>query len=162
PDSPTRPNVSPASIAKVTSLTAVTAAPRMNRPRPRRKRLTRWVTSTSAIVIEVTSYPAIGRHEVFWRRESRAWVEPLLAAGVKSTADWERPKGGYGSRDRLKSVLAGCSRNRGQQPLCVGVKGRSKQCANRAVFDDAAGVHDGNPIGQLRHNPQVVSDEQQR
>ena len=50
PDSPTRPNVSPASISKLTSSTAATDVPRRSRPPPRMKCFTRCDTSTSGIV----------------------------------------------------------------------------------------------------------------
>jgi hypothetical protein len=33
--------------------------------------------------------------------------------------------------------------------------------ANRAFFDDAAGVHDGDAIGDLRDDAEIVGDEEQ-
>ena len=56
PDSPTSPNVSPSSIVKPTSSTAVTVVPLWNRPAPRVNRLTRCETSTSGIALR----PAAG------------------------------------------------------------------------------------------------------
>ena len=52
PDSPTSPNVSPSSMLKLTSSTALTTVPARNSPPPRVKCLTRWETSTSGIRID--------------------------------------------------------------------------------------------------------------
>ena len=50
--------------------------------------------------------------------------------------------------------------DRAQQALRVGMARRAQQLDPRALLDDAARVHDGDPVGHLVDDAEVVGDEQ--
>src|SRR6516225_11350949 len=50
--------------------------------------------------------------------------------------------------------------NRGDQRLCVGMRGTLQDMLNRAAFDDAAGIHDGHAVAHPGHHPKIVGNEQ--
>jgi hypothetical protein len=58
--------------------------------------------------------------------------------------------------------LAADRRDRGHQPLGVGVERLLDDWADAADLDDLAGVHDADAIGQLGVHRQVVADDQDR
>ena len=68
----------------------------------------------------------------------------------------------YGSLDGLEPCARRAAGDRGKQSARVGMSRIAKQVAHCRLFDDAAGVHDGDAVGHLRHDAEVVRDEQQR
>jgi hypothetical protein len=44
----------------------------------------------------------------------------------------------------------------------VGVTSAAQHLLARAFLDDPAGIHHGNSIGELVHDPQIVRDQQNR
>jgi hypothetical protein len=87
-----------------------------------------------------------------------AAVDGVTAAGhegaaARPLADADRHAGDAAQRARPAEVGDG----RHQRPR-VGVAGPLDHLVGRAALDHAAGVHDDDPIGHLRHHRQVVGD----
>src|SRR5690606_30394900 len=66
-------------------------------------------------------------------------------------------------RDRVElDVLVGEAADAAQQRLCVGMLRLAQHALGRAVLDDAAVVHDVDPVGHARHDREVMGDEDER
>src|SRR6266851_10082642 len=49
-------------------------------------------------------------------------------------------------------------RDRGHQRACVRMRTRAEHVVRRAIFDDAAEIHDGYAIGEVVDHAQVMTD----
>ena len=63
--------------------------------------------------------------------------------------------GAFDGRERKSAVSLECG-NRAQQALRVGMTGGVKNIRLRAELDQAAGIHDRNPIGDMRDDGKIV------
>ena len=97
------------------------------------------------------------------RRHRLALVERLGAAGTEPAA------AGPGARRRHAAADRGeppdrprDTRNRGEQPLGVRVRGTGEQALGRGLLHDLAGVHHRHPVRPSRDDAEVVGDEQHR
>src|SRR5699024_6219571 len=105
--------------------------------------------------------PDIRVFDVVSRRGLLALVECLRAAAVKRTtlrliyrARWIAFQGGRQVLSEL--IQPGYGRN---QSLCIGVPGFVEDFIGRAVFDDAAQIHDGNVVTDIAHDAEVMRNE---
>ena len=95
------------------------------------------------------------------------WGNGLLAFGAAvSTARRERAT--WWKRDELgdragngNELTANDCWRRGEKALSVGMLGREEDVLRGTLFNDAAGVHDGDAIGDLGDDTKVVSDEEE-
>src|SRR5262249_47615652 len=87
----------------------------------------------------------------------------VAAAGRKGATRRKRGEIGRRARDRLEPPAAqGTVHGRGEQALGVRVLRRADDRAHRTGLDEATGVHDGDTIGNLDRDANVVGDEQHR
>ena len=84
---------------------------------------------------------------------------PKVQPGVEAAAL------GHGVQRRNLPLDGGESRalriesgNRGQERPCVGMRRRFQNLPDRAALYQLPGIHDGNLIGQLGDNSQIVRD----
>src|SRR5204863_8823182 len=92
PDSPTRPNISPSSIVKLTLSTALTTDGWLNRPCLRTKCLTRFRTSRSAISVSAADLKV--RRYVPPLHARPVHVPPVVEADLKVRLRRGRPRAG--------------------------------------------------------------------
>jgi len=79
-------------------------------------------------------------------------------SGRKLADGWD---GAFDGRER-KGAVGRESRNGAQQTLSVGMRGCAKNIGLRAELDQVAGVHDGDAIGDVRNDGEIVRDEEHR
>src|ERR687888_2634386 len=101
-------------------------------------------------------------------KPERRWIFPLAsvirigAARRKATAWRDIPQGGGLALDGIESLWALLHRRDGaQQRLGIGMRRLIKNLPHRAAFDDTTGVHDHHTVAHLRHDTEVVGDEDQ-
>ena len=165
PDSPTNPNVSPSSIEKLTSSTALMGVP-CERTFGRSKCLTRCATSTSGISVNGHRAGSSARGDPGQRRYASvdaevAAVDPIGAAWMKRTAR-RKPPSGHGPFDGTKPATRPSAGHRCEQTARIGMLRLAKDGAHGPFFDDPACVHHRDAIGGFRDHAQVVGDEQNR
>src|SRR6266849_4525882 len=161
PDSPTRPNVSPSSIAKLTSSTALTTVPERKRPLTRPKCLTRWLTSTSGIglqpcIVQIALRLVLRSDDVIGGRVERAWIEPIRASRIECATGRQRAEHRHRTVNRAQTLSACASRYRREKPTRVGMLRTLEDLPYRSFFDDTARVHDGDAIGGFGDDPEIV------
>src|SRR5215468_2452412 len=182
PDSPTNPNVSPVSIEKLTSSTAVTSVPDRNTLRSRAKCFTRCETSTRLIGWGLglaawdsrlaTRYSRLGGVPVTLGRASRADVvivgrrrrarpETIRTAWVESTSWRQGAENRHCAFDRVQARPGLAGRERSEKPARIRVLRFAKHLAHRTVLDNATRVHHGHVIGGFRNHAKVVRDQQE-
>src|SRR5215468_587594 len=188
PDSPTNPNVSPVSIEKLTSSTALTIVPDRNRPRSRAKCFTRCETSTRGIgwgsgltarnsglaargsrlgtrgsgVVQVTLGRASRADVVIVGRRRRARPETIGAARVEGASRRQGAENRHRAFDRVQARPRFAGRQRSEKPARIWVLRLAKHFAHRTVLDNATRVHHGHVIGGFRNHAKVVRDQQER
>ena len=182
PDSPTIPSVSPRRTSSETPSTAWTTSdePRFNARAFTGKCLTRSTAS---------SRTAVRAHAVFLaKRAARRRIEMagVAAAGLhaleRAPASSSRARSGTGSEARSGSRAAARAataarpgspssrlharpaepRDRVEQPPGVRVLRVAEHGRLRPLLDDAARVHDDDPLGELRDDAHVVRDQHDR
>ena len=85
----------------------------------------------------------------------------LVAARMETAALGHIVKGRHLAGDGVEPFdIEADPRYRGQQRFCIGVSRGIQYLARGSLFHDLAGVHDGDPVGDLRDDPQVVRDQQ--
>src|SRR5215813_14861374 len=99
---------------------------------------------------------------VLGRRAGIASLEAIGAARVKRAAGWKRTEYGNRSLDRSKPLASFTAGQRRQQPLCVRMLRGSKDRSHGAVLYDSSRVHDRDAVGRLRHDPEIVRNQQER
>src|SRR5476649_2664306 len=138
PDSPTSPNVSPSSMLKLTSSTALTMVPARKRLLPRAKCLTRCSTSTSGMisgrrargvrlerdVVKVTARAVSGADRVGGRRFRRAPLESIRTPWIERAAGRQRVEHRYRAFDGVQPLTGAAAGNRLEQRARVGMRGR--------------------------------------
>src|SRR5882672_499086 len=183
PDSPTRPNVSPSSMLKLTSSTAETRVPARKSPASRAKYFTRCATSTRGIwddcglrigdcltkddrrlcrIVQIALGRVLRADRIVRRRRGRTRLEAIRTARVERAARRQRAEHRHRAVDRLQPLSGAPSRYGREEPACVGMPRIAENLAHRTGFDDAPCVHHGHAIGCLCDDPEVVRDEQQR
>src|SRR5262245_3118318 len=184
PDSPTSPNVSPASMLKLTSSTAATRVPARNIPPSRVNVLTRCATSTSGIgtghvglriadcglaiadgpmrIVQV-AFRGLRRpgDVVRWRRAG-ARFESIGAARVERAPGWQGAEQRHRSFDGAQTLTGCAARHRRQQAARVRMRRLAEDLPHRSSLDDPPCVHDRNAVRRFRDHREVVCDEQQR
>ena len=81
----------------------------------------------------------------------------------EATARRHRGQIGRLAVDRRQRLAAAAQRGQtAQQPDRVRVTRLIEDVARLAHLDDAPGIHDGDPVAELGHDPQIVRDEDQR
>ena len=124
------------------------------------------VTGLGALVCQLL--PADAAHRVVGRRGGQlgqrlaAAVDGVTAAGHEGAAARPLAHADRHARDaaqRARPAKVGDGRH--QRP-CVRVAGPLDHLVGRAALHHAAGVHDHDPIGHLRHHRQVVGDVHHR
>ena len=99
------------------------------------------------------------------RRElDSAGGDAVCAAGFEGASGRELGDGRDGAFDGREgqSAISRESRNGVQQALGVGMSGRMENVSLGAEFDQVAGVHDGDAIGDVRNDGEIVRDEEHR
>ena len=87
-------------------------------------------------------------------------ISPERAARVKLTAAGKSQGIGDVSADSFEpACLLAQARQRTEQPLSVWMEGLIEEGLDGGVLDDFAGVHDGDGVGDLGDDGEVVSDE---
>ena len=85
----------------------------------------------------------------------------LVAARMETAALGHIVKGRHLAGDGVEPFdIEADPRYRGQQRFCIGVSRGIQYLSRGSLFHDLAGVHDGDPVGDLRDDPQVVRDQQ--
>src|SRR5262249_20703552 len=158
----TKPKVSPSSIRKLTSSTALTTVCARNRPPGRTKCLTRRETSMSDIswIVQIAACLMIGPDVVLGRRGCRAPIEATRTPWMKGATVRKRPERRYGAFDRRKPFTMGTSRARREQSTRIRMLRISNDWPYRSLFDDASGVHDGDPIGGFGDHAKIVRNQE--
>jgi len=89
-----------------------------------------------------------------------AFIAAVTTARGKRATGWKRGEFGdsTGNRDELTANGGGGS---GEKALSVRMLRGEKDVLRGALFNDAAGVHDGDAIGDLGDDTKVVSDEEE-
>ena len=83
-----------------------------------------------------------------------------FAAGMESAAVWEFGCGGDLAFDGLEPAAAGVvGGERIEESFGVGVFSGCEELLYGRVFDDVAGVHDGDVVGHFGDDAEVVGDE---
>src|SRR5437870_4329868 len=162
PDSPMRPSVSPASMAKSTPSTAFTHAP----PRPSspcRAGKCFFSPRTSRTGDDIFQEPAprdasVAEVEVPRFLGHAAW-HGLGAARMEGASRRQVGQVGWLARDRIERLLAAELRHRAEQGPRVRVLGGVEQLPDGRLLDDLAGVHHGGLVTHLRDDAQVVRHE---
>ena len=88
---------------------------------------------------------------------SLAALDPLRAARRERAAGRTLADADRDARDPEQPARRDVIRDRGDQPARVRVARPREQLRGRAVLDDPAGVHDGDPVGDRRHDREVVA-----
>ena len=181
PDSPTIPSVSPRRTSSDTPSTAWTTSDelRLDRARPHREVLDE---------VDRLEQDAVRAHAVFLRRAGRTagsrWQASRRPGSTRSASSGlvEQSSKRYGQRGSKRQPGGGASgdggapgmpvsrlharpaepRDRVEQPPRVRVLRVAEHGALRPLLDDAAGVHDDDPLGELRHDAHVVRDQHDR
>src|SRR3954447_10422694 len=171
PDSPTNPNVSPASSVNETPSTARTAPPRAG------KCLTSPSTSSSGLMSACSYRPGAHRHLVGEVTGGAVTVAERPQLGhdvaapflgdrtprVEGTAGRDGGEVGRAPEDRgQRGMVVGAAGHRGEQPARVRVPRPGEQAVDAGLLDHAAGVHHDDAIGDPGHHPEVVGDEHER
>src|SRR5258707_8188506 len=96
-----------------------------------------------------------------WRTLGMARGYAQTAAGLEGTSGGHGINRGDSAFDGLKRAVAlGRERGRGcEQSASVRMRRRAEDFCARAEFDKISGIHDRNPVGDLRNYGQVVRDE---
>ena len=83
--------------------------------------------------------------------------------GVEAAPGRPLPRPRHGALDLLQPAPARLRpRDGAQQPLRVGMPRPAQQLLARALLDDLARIHDGDPVGDHVHHAEVVGDEEHR
>ena len=191
PLSPTRPSVSPRAIVKSTPSTAFTSPTlRLNitpsvigkclaRPRTSRSGVPPSRAAPHAATAVLARAPATSSSA---RKQAARWPasparrSPAAAAAPGAALDGEaaaRPEGaaaveprqvGRLAVDRVEARAARLvePRHRLQQRHRVGMARVVIDRLGAARLDDAAGIHDVDPVGVARHDAEIVRDDDQR
>src|SRR2546422_1153290 len=172
PLSPTRPNTSPSAMEKVTPSTAWTfASPpprsRCTKPLYTEKCTFRSRTSRSGLVIETNlvqmagDLPMVFSHEPNLREDRLADVHSFLAPEIERAAGRVTEKTGWfaGHRIQLRRLQID---HRSEKTLGVWVAWLPEQGDSRSLLRDSAGIHHRDAVCELRDQPQVVGDEEDR
>ena len=90
--------------------------------------------------------------------------DAVRAAGFERTSGRKLGDGRDGAFDsrKRKSAIGLKSRNRAQQALGIGMSGRVENVGLGAELDQVAGVHDGDAVGDVRNDGEIVRDEEHR
>src|SRR5262245_50567359 len=91
-----------------------------------------------------------------------AGLKPVRTPGMERTTGGLLRERRHRPGDSLQPRAAGAAGNRGEEPLRVRVPRIAEEIAHGRLLDDASGVHDGDAIRHLRHDAEVVRDEEQR
>src|SRR5262245_10577678 len=179
PDSPTNPSVLPVGMTNETPSTARTTStllaksPRFTGNSLARSRASRsvpfWLMQRSSHRASRRCgplEPAAGGVPLALAEPGRilfaASRHHLRAAGMERAAGRRRCQVGRLALDGGEPLVwIGEARNRGEQRLGVGMDGRVEDLSDRAELHDPPGVHDGHVIAHLRHDAEVVRDEDQ-
>ena len=90
-----------------------------------------------------------------------AAVAGQRTTGLEAAAAGHGVERGDAAGDGLEGlVVAVHARDRGEEGSCVGVGGGGEDAVHVALFDDLAGVHDGDAVGDLGDDAEVVGDEE--
>src|SRR5215207_4725915 len=95
-----------------------------------------------------------------WRLPFAA-VESMRAARMEVAAAWRGKRRGDLALDRRECSPA--IRDAGnflEQGHSVGMVGLREECIRRSAFDDAAEIHDSDPVADMLHHSQIVTDEE--
>ena len=168
PDSPTMASVSPASSWKSTPSTARTwpdtrpKAPRrtgkcLARPATSQERA-HWITCASGARRQRVE---MARRDLDQRRRLGAAGGLDEGAARGEAAAVGRPAHvGHAALDRGQALaLLVEARDRAQQAHRVGMLGPREEIADGGALDDLAGVHDGDIVGHLGDDAEIVGDQ---
>src|SRR5688572_23729529 len=173
PDSPTRPKVSPRRTSNDTPSTAFTLPTwrRMTAPAITGKWTLRSLTSRTVsgadigaeLGMKMTGREMIGSASD-QHRALAADVGSAPAARREGAARRQVGEVGWRALDRHepRARFLVEARHRGHQADRVGMARPGVDLARRPRLDDAAAVHDADPIGVARHHAEIVGDQDQR
>ena len=140
---------------------SASAAAAPNTPAPTTIALDAAGSQRVARVVARREVPVAVGHER--RLGRRAHLGRVAAAGVEAAA---RPAARPGSARRPAARSARAARRRGPGPAprraappCTGGPGAAQTLLGRPDLDDLAEVHDGDAVGDLAHDREVVGDE---
>src|SRR5271154_2660044 len=172
PDSPTSPNVSPATISKLTSSTACTCsrAPASTPPRAG-KFFTRLLTRSSGSLMarylaQTTEYAGdfmvVFDGAQLWHRFC-AGADGKRAARSEAAAGRRVQQARYRTGDRLEPALVPAGRgepwDRANEALGIRVQRPGEELVNRSLLDNPARIHHRDPLGGLSDNPHRMGDQ---
>src|SRR5688572_22461159 len=92
------------------------------------------------------------------RVSGRTGIEPRGTPRREAAPWWQRPWLWNSAWNGDEARPGRDPRDGSHQPAGVGVLRILEECRSRRLFDDAAGVHDGDAIRHLRHDTEVVRD----
>ena len=82
---------------------------------------------------------------------------------MERTAGWKRAEYRHVALDGVQSAAAvPRPGSDARSPRVYGCCGLAENLPHRSLLDDAAGVHDGDPVGHLGDDAEVVRHQQQR
>src|SRR5208282_174020 len=174
PDSPTRPNVSPRRISRLTPATAfkVSFVRESSPSLPAGNSFQRSSTRRSGSVIGAAAIfsDAEAGDMMTWRFHFQGWIG-CGASGYRKRAARMKPasarrpeRARYRSGNRLQAMARRAidARNRCQQPFGVWVQRIAEQLRGRRLFHHARGVQNRDVVGVFIHDAEIVRDENDR
>jgi len=88
------------------------------------------------------------------------YFETRLAARRKTTARRQIDQVRHRTRDDVQALFDLAEhRDRADQPLRIGMQRLIEQGVDIRLFDDLAGIHDGDAFSHLCHHTQIVCDQ---
>lgn len=108
----------------------------------------------------VTGYHSTGSEDAELGNSEAAFGHPLRAARGKGAALRQAAQVRWTARYRADVAISRLAVHDGsEETRRVRVRWRAQDLGNRPAFDEAAGIHDRDPVGDLGGDPKIVGDQ---